>query len=148
MNDYAMHPSNVPEQHHDGILHALKVHIVGDDTPPKAPHHAAPHRRERLALATHTLTLTAATAVQNLVNHEPNRCKLMLVVPDNPVVVCDSYGQATSPANLVVGLTNPEGALLPVSAVPYELPTTDPLWVVAASYPTRVTVLNYSYAPD
>ena len=136
------------EQHHDGILHALKVHIVGDDTPPKAPHHRAPHRRERKAVATRTVVLTAAAPVQNLVNHEPNRTELYLVVADNPVVVCDSYGQATDPNNVVASIPNPNGVYLPVSAVPYCLPTTDPLWIVCAAYPTRVGVMNYSAADD
>lgn len=144
MNEYA--PDL--EQHHDGILHALKVVLVGDETPAKAPHQNAPHRRERLAIATHTVTLTAANPIQNLVNHEPNRCKLQLIVPDNPVVVCDSYGQACDQANQTAGLLNPNGGLLPVSAYAYELPTTDLLYVTAAAYPARVTVLNYSYAPD
>jgi hypothetical protein len=141
VNDYQ------PE-HHDGILHALKVHIVGDDTPAKAPHHNAPHRRERLAIATRTVVLTSASPVQSLVNHEPNRCELHLVVTDNPVVVCDSYGQANDAANQAANLPNPNGAYLPVATVPYVLKTTDPLWITGAVYPTRVTVLNYSYAPD
>lgn len=137
-----------PPPHHDGILHALAVRIVGDETPAKKPHPDAPHRRERKAVATHTVVITAGAPIQNLVNHEPNRSELHLVVSDNPIVVCDSYGQACDPANQVANLPNPNGTYLPVAAQPYVLPTTDLLYVVAAAYPTRVGILNYSYAPD
>jgi hypothetical protein len=86
--------------------------------------------------------------VQILVNHEPNRKELRVLSADNPVVICDSYGQANDPANQVVGLPNPNGALLPVTQSPWELPTTDQMWVAAASFPSRVVILNFSYAPD
>lgn len=135
-------------EHHDGLLHALYVHIVGDDTPAKHPHPAAPHRRERLAISTHTIVLTAANPVQALANHEPNRKELRIQSADNPVVLCDNQGQALDPANQVSGLPNPNGALLPVTQTPWEIQTTDALYVAAATYPSRVVVINISYAPE
>lgn len=120
----------------------VRVHIAGSDLVAAV----AKERPPRLAIATHTISLSATNPILALCGHEPNRTLVQLLVLDNPVVICDSYGQATSAANTSAALLNPEGSVLPVSTNLYDIPTTDELWVTAPTLPARVTVILISEA--
>lgn len=122
----------------------VRVHIAGSDL----QQDIALQRPKRLAISPRTVVLTAAAPFQFLCGQEPYRAMVKILVTDNPVVLCDSQGQANQPGNLAAGLTNPEGAYLPVATTFYDIPSTDQLWVVAAAYPTRVTIVGVSYAED
>lgn len=128
--------------HVDEML-PIRVHITGTDVVAPA---AAAKRQKRLTLSPHTITLTAQNPFMSLCGQEPNRTLVKVLVTDNPVVLCDSAGQAGQLPNTVAGLTNPEGAYLPVSTIFYDFPTNDQLWVAAAVFPTRVTVVLVSEA--
>jgi hypothetical protein len=64
----------------------------------------------------------------------------------NDVVLCSSQADAQDGNNAVAGLPNPTGTLLKASTTtlaypPIRIPTTDLVWVTAASFPAIVPVI-------
>jgi hypothetical protein len=92
--------------------------------------------------------LQAATAnnpnanLAQILDLDPLRKDAIIVVNDNPVVICHTYRQTQDPANQVAGVPFPNGGYLPVGNGP-SISGTGPLWVVATTVATntRVTVL-------
>lgn len=111
----------------------IPVHVVSGtvDIGPKRP-------KERRA-SHRTIVLTAANPTYNIAGYDPARKCISINVSDNPVVLSESIGQASDPANTTGTLANPNGRLLGVSnGSEYYLETEDELWLSAATYPTRV----------
>lgn len=85
--------------------------------------------------------LTAAQPSAQILAQDPLRTRAqVLVVGANKVVLCHSLGQAQNPNNLDATLAAPDGAVL-TSAYPVPVETTQPVWVVANTFPTTVSVL-------
>ena len=61
---------------------------------------------------------------------DPLRKEFTITAVDNPVVLCHSHQQLTDPANQVLGVPYPQGALL-VAGQSFDLTGTGPAWVVA-----------------
>jgi hypothetical protein len=58
---------------------------------------------------------------------DPQRCSVVIVAIDAPVVLCDK-SQANTAPNLATGLTNPSGSIIPVNvAIP--IPTQTEIWI-------------------
>jgi hypothetical protein len=92
----------------------------------------------RVSHRTQVLTATNPTA-QLAGANDPARCEVYLNVLDNPVVLCESNGQASDPANTTGTLTNPNGRLLAVSnGSEYCIRGADELWIATNTFPTRV----------
>ena len=96
---------------HVDTIPPLDVHIVGGtvDVGTKRPKECrASHR---------TAVLTATNPTYNIAGYDPARKCISINVLDNPVVLSESIGQASDPANTsaVSALANPNGRLLPLS---------------------------------
>lgn len=90
----------------------------------------------------YTLVLTAAAPRSDLAGLDPLRTGLAVRALDHDVVLCHSLQQAQDTANLDVTLAAPNGAILSSSeTAPTYLRATPHMWVVANTYPTRVTVI-------
>lgn len=95
-------------------------------------------------LVTSTYVLTETQPIAQIAELDPLRTGLYMMSLDDHVVLCHSLQQAQDPNNQSVGLDNPNGfVLLRSSSALTLLPvkTTQPLWVVGNSFPSRVSVL-------
>ena len=120
----------------------VRVHISGSDLAKDI----GLQRPQRMTASPRTVVLSAGTPLMPLCGHEPNRALVKVMAIDNPVIISDSSGQAGQAGNTAVGLLNPEGAYLPVGTQYTDIPTTDQMWVSAATFPSRVSVITISYA--
>ncbi len=120
---------------------SVLVHITGSDVATDI----AKTRARRVAVSCHTHVLTASNPYVQIANQELNRQTIVITCLDNPVVLCDSNGQAQDAANQSAGLATPNGALIPINN-PYPVTTTDMLWVATGTYPSRVSTTITSYA--
>lgn len=79
-----------------------------------------------------------------LLPYDPLRSRALIIVNDQPVVLCDSRSQANQPGNQVANVPNPVGAFVYASATvstPVELKTTAQVFVAATTTdPARVSV--------
>lgn len=74
---------------------------------------------------------------------DPLRVRAMLIVSDQPVVLCHSKTEAQNAANTVANVPNPSGAYLPVSTTAIPIHGTARLFVAATSATAgRVTVIT------
>lgn len=113
-----------------------RVHITGSDVP-MTP---AASSRPRIRLTPFTLVLTTQFPVRALLPLSGARDYAIIQALDNPIVICDSEGQAQSPGNAATGLTSADGAVIPTGVV-VPVRNANPLWVTAATFPSRVSVL-------
>ena len=90
-----------------------------------------------------TRVLTAAQPYAQILAQDPLRARAQVMVKGtNDVVLCHSIGQAQDPNNLDPTLVAPDGAVVPGGFDgPVPLETTQPVWVVANTFPTAVSVL-------
>lgn len=114
-----------------------RVHVVSSDVPLGGE---ATRQRPRIRLTPTTIVLTANFPVRNLLPLSEARDYAIIQALDNPIVICDSQGQAQSESNSVTALTSPDGAVIPTGVV-VPLRNANPLWVTAATFPSRVSVL-------
>lgn len=115
----------------------VPVHVVSADVPLGTP----PASRQRVITdSTRTIVVTATNPNPIALPTDESRDYAILIALDNQVVLCNSFGDAQDPSNLVVGLPNPQGSVLYVGiAVPTR--GTNKMWLAAAVYPSRVTVI-------
>lgn len=80
-----------------------------------------------------------------LLPEDPLRTRALIMVHDQPVVICNSRAQANSASNQAAGVPDPTGAYIPASAAAstrFELRSTNQFFVAATSTdPARVTVI-------
>lgn len=80
-----------------------------------------------------------------LLPEDPLRSRALVIVNDQPVVICSSRAQASSTANQVTSVPDPTGAYVPASSAlstTLELFTTAQMFVAATGTdPARVTVI-------
>lgn len=92
-------------------------------------------------LTTLSRVLTAAQPYAQILAQDPLRVRATVIVSGaNKVVLCHSLPQAQNPNNLDATLAAPDGAVIS-SAATVPVQTTQPLWVVANTFPTTVSVL-------
>lgn len=116
---------------------SIPVHITGSSVSLGAP----PASRQKLITdSTRTIVVSATNPYPVALPTDESRDYAILIALDNQVVVCNSFGDAQDPSNQVAGLPNPIGSVLFVGiAVPMR--GTNKMWLAAAVYPSRVTVI-------
>lgn len=91
------------------------------------------------------------TRYVELLPEDPLRTRAVIIVNDQPVVICDSRAQAGSPSNQVTGVPDPTGAYIPASAAlstQLEILSTNQFFVAATTAdPARVTVIAERRTP-
>lgn len=90
-----------------------------------------------------TVVLTSDDPVRQILPLDPLRVSATVISPDNDAVLAGSKSQASDKANLSdTTLARPNGTLLP-KALTAGMPisSTDAVWVAAATYPSRISVL-------
>jgi hypothetical protein len=89
-----------------------------------------------------TLVLQPVQARQ-LVPRDPRRRRAMIMAIDEPVIICNTQDQASSPDNLAAAVPYPAGFWLP-AGIPVYLESRDLAWAFNpnATTPTRVSVMT------
>jgi hypothetical protein len=93
-----------------------------------------------------TFVLTADNPYLQVLTRDDLRVAARITIMENTAVLCSSRAQAMSPSNTDVTLARPNGAAVSAT-LPVPIDTTDELWVVGNTYPTRVSVLITRRAP-
>lgn len=88
-----------------------------------------------------TVVLTSDQPVAQLLELDHLRVGAQVSALDNDVVVCHSYQQAMDAANQVSTLDMPNGFVVAKGVPATSLRTTQQLWVVTGTYPSRVSVV-------
>ena len=108
----------------------VRTHVVKDDTKAKG----------RGVAVGKTVVLTATNSYDQILPQDKGRLYALIQVFDNQAVLCYSEAQADNAANAVSTLPNPDGTLCPTGVV-IPVRCSNAVWVTAAAYPTRVSVL-------
>ena len=93
-------------------------------------------------------TTNADQAVQQILPQDPLRVQALIIVHDQPVVICHSKNSAAAAANTAAGTLAPSGAYVSADpttpSAPIPIPGVQEVWA-AATYgePARISVFAY-----
>jgi hypothetical protein len=123
----------------------VPVHVTGTDVPLQQ---AAPPSPV-IGCRPYTVVLTAAQPVQEILALDGKRVYALVQAGGNDAVISNNYAEIGNAANVVAGLPNPIGMVLPYgNTVPTKIPGGQRWWAAAAAYPTQVTVLAVAVEGD
>lgn len=92
--------------------------------------------------------LTGGVSYIDLLPYDTSRLFALVYADTNPVVICDSLGQAQDPANSVANIPNPNGFFLAANKDPIQIPGSSRLWVAGPTPGTRISVLVVHQTED
>ena len=118
---------------------SIPVHVTSANEGVFRP---APPRRALVKTSTRTVVIDAQNPYPVALARDESREFAIITALDAAVVLSDSWAEVQDPANLVTGLLNPSGSVLPVG-IAYPVLGFNAMWfsTAAASYPARVSLI-------
>lgn len=124
----------------NGEIQPVSVHVTSIDAGVLQPPAAAPS--PVIGCRPYTVVLTSSVPVDTILDRDPKRAYALVQAGGNNVVISNNKTEAFAKENLVAGLPNPSGMVLPFgNTTPTKIPGGDRWWAAAAAYPAQITVL-------